>query len=255
MTACINGIPTYLIKHLHISRGTMYNLAINITFIYSTNNYINTTNCTIIQFNIAFLLILSLPSCHFTRFFSLQNSARNFCFPYPTCMASLLYFCWLNYLKSTGWAGQIAKSFLLQYYKFLVHFIVQKLVTMFIMFKRFFCFGFLVRSYSLIYYRLNNSPLQTNVLQNTTKVEYTNQQNRAFSPTSAFLFVSRFLPSVCRFTRRRWIGVASNKEPPTLGVWSQTATHFLSMKLSLSIPPTCPYKKLAVADNIFWSLF
>jgi len=70
MTACISRIPTYyLIIHLLILRGTMYNLAISIAFKYSTNKCINTTNCTIFQFNIAFLLPLSLPSCHFTRIF------------------------------------------------------------------------------------------------------------------------------------------------------------------------------------------
>jgi len=70
MTACINRIPTYyLIIHLLILRATMYYLVISITFKYSTNKCINTTNCTIFQFNISFLLPLSLPSCHFTRIF------------------------------------------------------------------------------------------------------------------------------------------------------------------------------------------
>jgi len=70
MTACINAIPAYyLITHLLFPRGTTYNLAISIIFKYSTYKCINTTNCTIIQFNIAFLLLLSLPSCHFTRIF------------------------------------------------------------------------------------------------------------------------------------------------------------------------------------------
>jgi hypothetical protein len=155
-------------------------------------------------------------------------------------MASPPYSFWFNRPTDIGCLGQITGPLLMNSYKFHFHFIAHKFVTMFIMFKEFCALNFLsvqtVWPSTDITFHRKQTPCGMKQKYNTTinKLE--------LCPTSALFSASRFLRSVCGFAWRRRVGVASNKGPPTLGIWLQTATHFLFVKLSLSIPPTDPWR-------------